>query len=641
MTVATVAESLRAGLAAIRTGNDNEARIAFQATLAQDPVNETALLWMGYLAEDPQVGLDYITQALERHPQSPRAYEALQWAWRRGSGDRDFGNIDHAPPSPAWTPPAVPAAAQFTPSIWQNVWRAARRAPALVASLLLIAVIGWLVGFPLMERTSSVEAWASAFTGVEPSPAPTGPLSTPMERQASAPAAPTPTDLLPTVFIPDEVSSTVVSALPLTPTLTPTSAPPAAPPVTPTSAPPSFVVPEPFPIPAPRQYVPSTTLLYPEPVMPVPVSSDAINIVVLGSDQRPDWSDWHTDVIQIVSIQRDSGAVSVISVPRDLYVYIPGKWMSRINFADYYGDAYEYEGGGPALVRDTILYNLGVRIDYYVRTNFDGLIDIVDTIDGVDIPVHCYLSDYWPYPDENGEYPILEMAPGIHHMDGETALWYARSRKTTSVFSRERRQQQVLLAIWREAREAGMLTRVPALWKQSQDMIQTDLTFVQIMDLARLAFSLDDRSVRFYNIGAEQVTPWRTPYGGAVFLPQWEQIEPLIAEAMAPPPEARLHRTYMPIEVWNGTTNEGWGWLAVDRLYRVGFPAEIGEADRHDYAQTQLIVYSRQRKGSGIEYLKETFAISDRQVIYQPQISSKFGFRLIIGADYQTCPYAD
>ncbi len=382
----------------------------------------------------------------------------------------------------------------------------------------------------------------------------------------------------------------------------------------------------------------SYTLPIPTPVQPVPVTAGAINIVVLGSDQREGWSEWHTDVVQIVSVQRDRGTVSVISVPRDMYLYIPTLWMSRINFADFYGEAYNYDGGGPALVRDTLLYNLGVRIDYFARTNFDGLIGIVNTVGGVDIPVHCSLSDYWPYPDENGEYPILAMEPGVHHMDGETALWYARSRKTTSVFSRERRQQQVLQAIWHEARGAGTLTQVPALWKQGQDMVETDLTFSDILNLAQTALALEDRNVRFYNIGAEMVTPWTTPYGGAVFLPQWEKIRPMLTEAMAPIPEARMGRTYQLVEVWNGTSNPDWDSLAVDRLYRIGFPAVTGEPDRRDYAETRLVIFSERVKGTGAGYLQQMFQIPDSRVIRQPDEPSEFGFRLILGADYQTCP---
>jgi len=371
---------------------------------------------------------------------------------------------------------------------------------------------------------------------------------------------------------------------------------------------------------------------------PVPVAAGVINIAVLGSDQREDWSEWHTDVVQIVSIQRDRGTVSVISVPRDIYLYIPGFWMSRINFADFYGETYDYEGGGPALVRDTLLYNLGIRVDYFARTNFDGLISIVDTIGGVNIPVHCPLSDHWPYPDENGQYPILAMEPGLHHMDGETALWYARSRKTTSVFSRERRQQQILQAIWHEARDVGMLARVPALWKHGQDMVETDLTFSDILNLAQTALTLKDQNVRFYNIGAGMVTPWTTPYGGAVFLPQWEKIQPMLTEAMAPMPEARMGRTYELVEVWNGTSNPDWDLLAADRLYRAGFPAVTGEPDRRDYTETQLIIFSERVKGTGAGYLQQMFQISESRIIRQPDESSEFGFRLILGADYQTCP---
>jgi LCP family protein required for cell wall assembly len=372
-------------------------------------------------------------------------------------------------------------------------------------------------------------------------------------------------------------------------------------------------------------------------VPPVAVAEDAVNVVVLGSDQRPDWNEWHTDVVQIVSIQKSRGVVSVISVPRDLYVYIPGFWMSRINFADFYGEAYGYEGGGPALVKDTILYNLGIRVDYYTRTNFDGLIGIVDTLGGIDIPVHCRLTDHWPYPDENGEYPILTLEPGIHHLDGETALWYARSRMTTSVFSRERRQQQVLQAIWHQARDTGRLSDIPALWEQYQSMVVTDMDFAGVIELAPVAFTLQGQNVRFYNIGYGQVTPWTTPRGGSVFLPQWEAVEPVVSEAMAPAPEARMARTYMPVEVWNGTPYQDWDLLAADRLYRAGFPAIMGEPDRRDYAETQILVFSETAKGTGIGYLQSMFQVPDSRVTYQTSDAATVGFRLILGMDYQTC----
>jgi hypothetical protein len=94
----------------------------------------------------------------------------------------------------------------------------------------------------------------------------------------------------------------------------------------------------------------------------------------------------------------------------------------------------------------------------------------------------------------------------------------------------------------------------------------------------------------------------------------------------------------MPVEVWNGTSSRDWDTLAVDRLYREGFPAVVGEPDRRDYAETQLIIFSECIKGTGAGYLQHMLHIPDGQVVHQPGGSSTFGFRLILGADYQTCP---
>ena len=606
----SITEMLWKGMRAARAGRKEDARAAFQAALRHDSANETALLWLGYLADDSQDGIAYTVRALEAHPQNQRVHAALRRAWGRPSAS-----------------PSEAAAGEFAPVPVQRLplryWTAYQMGLViLVMCLTTTALVGWTANPPGQMAAPAMAAVAPTSTPPAPATPSLVPSATPVEGSLP-PATSVATSLSP-----------VLSPSPPTPTPAPMVMLPPNP---------SFVVPSPFPTMEPHALavaaeMVSYTLSIPTPVSPVPVAQDAVNIVVLGSDQRPDWSEWHTDVVQVVSVQRDRGTVSVISIPRDIYLYIPGFWMSRINFADLYGETYGYEGGGPALVRDTLLYNLGIRVDYYVRTNFDGLIGIVDTVGGIDIPVHCRLSDHWPYPDENGEYPVLTLEPAVHHMDGETALWYARSRLTTSVFSRERRQQQVLQAIWHEARDAGMLTRVPTLWSHGQDMVQTDLAFTDILNLAQTALTLEDQNVRFYNIGADVLTPWTTPHGGAVFLPRWEEIQPMLAEAMSPIPEARLGRTYMLVEVWNGTSNPDWDVLAADRLYRVGFSAIVEEPDRQDYAETQLIIFGESVKGTGAGYLQQMFQIPDSRVIHQPGEGSEFGFRLILGADYQTCP---
>jgi len=464
-------------------------------------------------------------------------------------------------------------------------------------------------------------------------PSPLSPLPTlvPTVTSHTSPVLPTPSPSAPAS------SPTPAPAPTGNPTVPPAPSPTSTPGATPTFTP----TPTPFSLADPVLVEVTPTLSDTTPIpTAVPVADmvpGTINVVVLGSDHRPDWSDWHTDVVQIVSIQPLLPAVTVLSIPRDLYVYIPDFWMSRVNFADMYGELYGYEGGGPALLQQTLLYNLGIPVDHYVRTDFDGLIGIVDALGGIDVPVHCRLEDYWPYPDENGEYPIKKLEPGLHHMDGETALWYARSRMTSSVFARERRQQQVLQAIWRQSRSLDLLPRIPQLWDQFRSMVVTDLEFGDVVTLAEVAFRLDEQNVRFYNIGFQQVIPWTTPKGGSVFLPNWEEIGPVVGEALGPVPEGRMWRTLQTVEVWNGTGNAGWDHLAADRLFREGFVAVIGQPDRQDYPHTQLIDLSATAKGSPVSHLSWMFSVSPDNVIAAPDPNAGAQVRLIIGADYQTC----
>ena len=498
-----------------------------------------------------------------------------------------------------------------------------------IIPVLILAIVGVFLGALLINNglpsALALPTLAPTFPPLTPLPCitPSPPLFTPTFTEGE-----TEQPTLSPVSTPDPTATFI-------PTPDPTSTPTATPTPTVTPTPTSFSLATSGTLEATPTL--SGTTPVPTSVPMVEMAPETINIIVLGSDRRPDWDDWHTDVVQIISIQPLAPAVTVLSIPRDLYVYIPGFWMSRINFADMYGDLYGYEGGGPALLQQTLLYNLGVPVDHYVRTDFDGLIGIVNALGGVEITMHCRLEDHWPYPDENGEYPVKVLEPGVHQMDGETALWYARSRKTSSVFARERRQQQVLQAIWRKARSRDLLSQAPQLWKQFRSMIVTDMTFEDMVMLAEIAFRIDEQNVRFRNIGYQHVTSWTTPKGGSVFLPNWEEVGPVVSEALGPLPEGRLWRRLQTIEVWNGTGNANWDRLATDRLFREGFVAVIGQPDRRDYLQTQLINFTSSIKGSAVPHLQWMFGISNENVISRPDSNMPAQYRLIIGADYQTC----
>lgn len=456
----------------------------------------------------------------------------------------------------------------------------------------------------------------------------------------------TATAILTSTPIPEATTEPTKETLPTwTPTFTPTPTP--IPTATPTKTPTPTIIPTPLPPHRPTAEAiialptlhPSATVGIPTAVPRYNIPEDAVTIAVLGSDKRPDWSHWNTDVIQYVVIYPDVPSVSILSVPRDLYVYVPNYWMMRVNVADMYGALNAHEGGGPGLLNQTLLYNLGITADYYAKVNFDGLIGFVDTLGGIDIPVHCYLEDYWPYPDENGEYQRFTLAPGIHHLDGRQALWYSRSRKTTSVFSRERRQQQVLEAMWRKAKDTNLLQAAPSLAQEFSDLYQTDLEMGKIVELALVASQLNSANVRTYNIGSRQVTYHTTHQGGSVFLPNSEEIAKVVDSALTKPSSNRSTQNPIFVEVWNGTAHPNWDQLAADRMSHYGIVPLIGTPDRQDYAQTQIIFFAETTKGSGLTTIQSLLNVANGNVFYPEEIRVDIKMRIIIGEDYVTCPY--
>ncbi len=360
-------------------------------------------------------------------------------------------------------------------------------------------------------------------------------------------------------------------------------------------------------------------------------------MVLLGSDQRPDWNEWHTDAIQYVVIYPHVPSVSLLSIPRDLYVMIPDHSMNRINMAHVAGEKTGYPGGGMGLFNQTLLYNLGVTADYYAKVDFDGLIGLVNAMGGIDLPVYCRLEDYWPYPNEAGEYPWFVLKPGIHHLDGEQSLWYARSRKTTSVFSRERRQQQVLEAMWDRAKQTNVLATVPTLYDQWGDLIQTDLGLGQLVSLGMVAAQLEAADVHRYNIGYGQVTSYVTPQGGYVFLPVWSEIEPLLRAVLSPPASSRATQAAVPVEIWNGTGYADWDQLAADQIAHAGYAPVLGASESDLYPQTQIVFFGSTTKGSGLSLLQTLFHVPAERVTMQEDPGRAVKLLLMLGQDYDPC----
>ncbi len=250
-----------------------------------------------------------------------------------------------------------------------------------------------------------------------------------------------------------------------------------------------------------------------------------IRIALLGSDYRPSGG-FRTDVIMIVSINPESKTATVVSFPRDLYVRMPGHDQERINTAFTYG--------GFDLFNATLQENFGFQADYYVMTNFTGFVNIIDNLGGIDVNSGQAFSDKCDLPGSSNGY--CSVGVGNVHMNGAKALWYARARYTSSDFDRTRRAQEIILAIFNRLLRFDVITKIPSLYNIYSANVETNLDLATVVKLAPLAPSIAQGSnTRSYAVSSGEVTPYTTPGGGAVLLPNYEKIYAILKNALFTP----------------------------------------------------------------------------------------------------------
>jgi polyisoprenyl-teichoic acid--peptidoglycan teichoic acid transferase len=254
-----------------------------------------------------------------------------------------------------------------------------------------------------------------------------------------------------------------------------------------------------------------------------PIPEGMVNFLVLGSDYRPS-SGFRTDVIMLVSVNTKNATVSVVSFPRDLYVYIPGWMTQRINTA--------HPRGGFGMMQDTFEYNFGVRPTYYVMTNFQGFVGIVNSLGGIEVNVGKGLTDTCDLPWRSRGY--CSVGAGVRTMDGATALWYVRSRHSSSDFDRTRRAQEVMFGLFKRTMSLNVITRLPDLYNSYRNSVETNMNVEDIAPLLPVASQVlsDSNRIRQFAIGPAQVTPYTTESGAAVLLPNYEAIMAVIQEAI-------------------------------------------------------------------------------------------------------------
>ncbi len=407
--------------------------------------------------------------------------------------------------------------------------------------------------------------------------------------------------------------------------------------------------------PSPTPPVPSGTFAPPSqpPVTPIPPAAplaaapdgdDILNVLLLGSDTENPVNAGRTDAIMLVSINWTAGTVNLLSIPRDLFVYIPGWTMQRINTAFGYGEHNGIEGGGVALLRDTILYNLGVRVDFYARVDFVDFRRIVDALGGVEIAVDCAIQDWRLIepeldPEVEEHWELFTLPVGVHLMDGDLALWYARSRRTSSDFDRGRRQQDLMRALWRRLRDLGLLNQLPALWGQVVEIVETDMQLADLLGLVPLALTIDASRIAHFTFRPnEEVRAWRTPDGASVQLLVPDRAQGLLNDFMQPPTQNRLVQGGPVVEVLNATGYAGLDQVAADGLAWEGFLALAGGEEQGQHRAVSVVYdYTGRSKGSAVDALLEALRLPPEAVIVEPDPDRAVDYRVVLGADYRSC----
>jgi LCP family protein required for cell wall assembly len=367
--------------------------------------------------------------------------------------------------------------------------------------------------------------------------------------------------------------------------------------------------PQPEPTPDPREQIGD---------LPEWTKTRRLNILLLGIDHREDEpiEGSRSDTIMVVSIDPPSKSVVMISLPRDLFVSIPGYYQQRINVAHMIG--------GPALVAQTVQANFGIQIDNFARVDFSGFEQVVDAVGGVVIDVERPVKDD-EYPA--GDYGTMRLfiPPGPMLLDGKTALMYARSRHSESDFGRSKRQQRVLVALRERAMQMNIVSKIPTLLGIAQRAITTDLSAGEMVSLGRLGLEIERDRIKTLVVDETYATPFFGPNGEDLLMPSRQAIQQAILRAFS---EATGQTAR--VEVLNGTDRIGVARQLADQLARAGYEVtRVDDADRNDYAETHIEILGSNQRAAAV--LAARLRVPQTAIKVVPAANAGADLRVIVG----------
>ncbi len=290
-----------------------------------------------------------------------------------------------------------------------------------------------------------------------------------------------------------------------------------------------------------------------------------VNIMIVGIGGEGHPAPNLADTIIIASIDPFAKEVAMLSVPRDMYVDIPGYWSARINAAHAIGEDDDYKeagypDGGIGLLEKTLEETLDIPIHYYVRVDFTAFKDAVDAVDGVVLDVETAVYD----PTFIWEWQALDVAVGKQYFDGERALFYARSRQTSARgdFARSDRQRDIIIALKEKVLSVGIYAnplKIAGLIDAVGNGVKTNLSISEILRLYEIAGETPSDKIVSVGLdnGAEGLLAGQNIGGASVLVPRagdYSEVQQFVRSIFV---DGFIKNEDAAVEVFNGTATEG------------------------------------------------------------------------------------
>jgi polyisoprenyl-teichoic acid--peptidoglycan teichoic acid transferase len=341
------------------------------------------------------------------------------------------------------------------------------------------------------------------------------------------------------------------------------------------------------------------------------------SVLILGSDARPAelarGEVGRTDTLLVFVGDRAMPRVAMLSVPRDLWVAIPGYGQERVNTA--------YELGGPQTAKQTISNVLGQPIDRYLVIGLQGVRDVVDAVGGVDITVPQAIHDA-TYPTDDYGYQVVDIPAGRQHMDGDTALKYARTRHQDSDFARTARQQQVVAAVRNAMLNPMNWPRLPAVAAALSTSIRTDISPLDAIALGAAVLRSPgdaDHLVIDTSLASEV-----TGADGAYLLQPKPSLQTTVAQFLSHPSSTPLS-----VEVLNAAGIAGLAGRTAERLTQAGYTvANVADAPAR---QAQTSIAARPSARPAAEQIAAAVGIPASRITTNSSLTSDI--QITLGAD--------